>query len=43
MIGKFNVTQLSEKDDMLLGVPWLKATAPEIDWTNGTIAMARTK
>src|SRR6267154_3150725 len=43
MIGKFNVTQLSEKDDMLLGVPWLKATAPEINWTNGTIAMARTK
>src|SRR6267154_3280001 len=28
---------------MLLGVPWLKATAPEINWTNGTIAMARTK
>jgi len=39
MIGKFNVTQLSEKDDMLLGVPWLKATAPEIDWTKGTISM----
>jgi hypothetical protein len=39
MFGKFNVTLLSEKDNILLGCPWLSLTEPSIDWAKGTITM----
>jgi hypothetical protein len=39
MFGKFNVTLLSEKDDILLGCPWLSLTEPTIDWAKGIITM----
>jgi hypothetical protein len=39
MFGKFNVTILSEKDDILLGCLWLSLTKPTIDWAKGTIIM----
>jgi hypothetical protein len=42
MRGKFNITQLSECDDILLGYPWLAATSPDIDWARQTISMTPT-
>jgi hypothetical protein len=42
MRGKFNITQLSERDDILLGYPWLAATSPDIDWAKQTISMTPT-
>jgi hypothetical protein len=42
MRGKFNITQLSERDDILLGYPWLAATSPDIDWARQTIFMTPT-
>jgi hypothetical protein len=39
MFGKFNVTLLSEKDDILLGCPWLSLMEPTINWAKGTIIM----
>jgi len=43
MIGKFNVTQLSERDDILLGYPWLAAISPMIDWKEHTISIPTTR
>jgi hypothetical protein len=31
MFGKFNITKLSKKDDILLSKPWLSAINPDID------------
>jgi hypothetical protein len=42
MKGKFNITQLSERDDILLGYPWLAATSPDINWARQTISMTLT-
>jgi hypothetical protein len=39
MIRKFNITLLSEQDDMLLGYPWLAAIWPDINWDKRTIAI----
>ncbi|KAG2339964.1 hypothetical protein BDR05DRAFT_890766, partial [Suillus weaverae] len=40
MWGKFNVTKLSQKDDMLLGKPWLSTMNPVIDWAQNTISLS---
>ena len=42
MWGKFNVTRLSERDDILLGKPWLSAMKPDIDWGRNEITMLPT-
>jgi hypothetical protein len=43
MFGKFNITKLSKKDDILLGKPWLSVINPNIDWANDTISIPATK
>jgi hypothetical protein len=40
MLRKFNIMLLSERDDMLLGYPWLAAIGPSIDWEKRTIAIS---
>ena len=42
MIGKFNVLNMSDKDMILLGKPWLNAMNPDIDWTNDTLRLPST-
>jgi hypothetical protein len=41
LIGKFNITRLG-KDDLLLGLPFLSAVKPTIDWENRTITIPPT-
>ena len=43
MVGKFNITKLSRKDDILLGFPWLAAIQPDIDWAKKTISLPPTE
>jgi hypothetical protein len=42
MIGKFNVTRLGKRDQILLGIPWLRAMDPIIRWKAGTLSFPRT-
>jgi hypothetical protein len=42
MIGKFNVTCLGKRDQILLGIPWLRAMDPIIQWKAGTLSLPRT-
>src|SRR6267154_6730751 len=42
MIGKFNVMNMSDRDMILLGKPWLSAMNPEINWTNDTLRLPAT-
>ena len=42
MIGKFNVMNMSDRDMILLGKPWLTAMNPEINWTNDTLRLPAT-
>jgi hypothetical protein len=42
MIGKFNVTHLGKHDQILLGIPWLRAMDPIIRWKTGTLSLPRT-
>jgi hypothetical protein len=42
MIGKFNVTCLGKRDQILLGIPWLWAMDPIIQWKAGTLSLPRT-
>jgi hypothetical protein len=41
LVGKFNITRLG-KDDLLLGLPFLSAVKPTIDWENRTITIPST-
>jgi hypothetical protein len=43
MVGKFNITKLGKKDQILLGIPWLRAMNPTIDWTKQTISLPATE
>ncbi|KAG2078703.1 hypothetical protein BDR04DRAFT_998886 [Suillus decipiens] len=43
MYGKFNITKLGRRDQILLGIPWLHAMNLVIDWTAKTLALSRTK
>jgi hypothetical protein len=43
MFRKFNIMKLSNKDDILLGKPWLSAINPNIDWANDTILIPATE
>ncbi|OWZ12012.1 hypothetical protein PHMEG_00014893 [Phytophthora megakarya] len=36
-IGDFIILPVSEQQDILLGMPWLKAANPEIDWVKEKI------
>jgi hypothetical protein len=42
MIGKFNVMHLGWRDQILLGIPWLRAMDPIIQWRAGTLSLPRT-
>jgi hypothetical protein len=42
MIDKFNVTRLGKRDQILLGIPWLRAMDPIIRWKAGTLSLPRT-
>jgi hypothetical protein len=42
MIGKFNVTRLGRRDQILLGILWLRAMDPIIRWKAGTLSLPRT-
>jgi hypothetical protein len=42
MIGKFNVTCLGKHDQILLGIPWLQAMDPIIQWKAGMLSLPRT-
>jgi hypothetical protein len=42
MIGKFNVTRLGKRDQILLGILWLRAMDPIIRWKAGTLSLPRT-
>jgi hypothetical protein len=42
MIGKFNVTCLGKHNQILLGIPWLRAMDPMIQWKAGTLSLPRT-
>jgi hypothetical protein len=43
MYGKFNVHKLGHHDLILLGIPWLKAMNPTIDWANETLDLSKTE
>jgi hypothetical protein len=43
MIGKFNVTRLGKRDQILLGIPWLHAMDPIIQWKAGMLSLPRTQ
>lgn len=42
MIGKFNITKLGPKDQILLGIPWLRAMNLSINWTTQTLSLFNT-
>jgi hypothetical protein len=42
MRGKFNVHKLGRRDQILLGIPWLKAMNPDINWAEETLALSQT-
>jgi hypothetical protein len=42
MIGKFNIMRLGKCDQILLGIPWLRAMDPIIRWKAGTLLLPRT-
>jgi hypothetical protein len=42
MMGKFNVTRLGRCDQILLGIPWLRAMDPIIQWKAGMLSLPRT-
>jgi hypothetical protein len=42
MIGKFNVMHLGKRDQILLGIPWLRAMDPIIRWKAGMLSLPRT-
>src|SRR5580765_4716541 len=42
MIGKFNVTRLARRDQILLGIPWLRAMNPLIYWAAETLILSPT-
>jgi hypothetical protein len=42
MISKFNITRLGRHDQILLGIPWLRAMDPMIRWKAGTLSLPRT-
>jgi len=37
--GKFNIANLSLKDNILLGYPWLIAMNPTFDWRKSTVSL----
>jgi hypothetical protein len=39
MYSKFNIAKLGSRDDVLLGMPWLKAMNPTVDWVNSAISL----
>jgi hypothetical protein len=39
MCGKFNVHKLGCHDLILLGIPWLKAMNPIINWAEETLTL----
>src|ERR1700722_3903915 len=43
MYGKFNITKLGRRDQILLGIPWLRAMNPIIDWAAETLVLPRTE
>jgi hypothetical protein len=43
MYGKFNVHKLGHRDLILLGIPWLKAMNPNINWAEDTLDLPRTE
>jgi hypothetical protein len=42
MRGKFNVHKLGRRDQILLGIPWLKAMNPDINWAEETLTLSQT-
>jgi hypothetical protein len=42
MIGRFNIMCLGRHDQILLGIPWLHAMDPMIQWKAGTLSLPRT-
>jgi hypothetical protein len=42
MYGKFNIAKLGSRDDVLLGMPWLKAMNPTIDWVTSAVSLPST-
>jgi hypothetical protein len=42
MIGKFNVTRLGKHNQILLGIPWLRAMDPLIQWKAEMLSLPRT-
>ena len=42
MLGKFNVMEMGERDDILLGCPWMDAIKPEIDLEHWKVTIPRT-
>src|SRR6267154_5794000 len=42
MIGKFNIMNMSDRDMILLGKPWLSAMNPDINWTEDTLRLSPT-
>jgi hypothetical protein len=43
MLGKFNITKLGPRDDIILGFPWLAAVEPQIDWANKILTLNPTE
>jgi hypothetical protein len=43
MCGKFNVHKLGRHNLILLGIPWLKAMNPDIDWAEETLTLLQTE
>ena len=39
MYGKFNITKLGRQDQILLGIPWLRAINSVIDWAEETLTL----
>jgi hypothetical protein len=42
MFGKFNIMNMSDRDMILLGKPWLTAMNPDIDWAKDTLQLPST-
>jgi len=42
MFGKFNIMNMSDRDMILLGKPWLTAMNPDIDWAKDTLRLPST-
>jgi hypothetical protein len=42
MFGKFNIMNMSDRDMILLGKPWLATMNPDIDWAKDTLRLPST-